>query len=89
MDKSHSAANGSMNGTEVFFIAEAVDMSGNTIDKVVEVGNPSNPFVNSTNNNGLIYFRDWRCCSLEPYEGRMGQEVVVMFINSDCSLGFI
>jgi len=83
MDKSHSAANGSMNGSEVFFIAMGVDMTGNTIDKVVEVGNPSNPFISATN-NGSIFYRNWRCCSLD-LSSRIGQEVVVMFINSDCS----
>jgi hypothetical protein len=83
MDKSHSNTNGSMIGSEVFFVAEAVDLLGNTIDKVVEVGNPSNPFINSTN-NGNTYYRNWRCAKLD-LSNRIGQEVIVMFINSDCS----
>jgi hypothetical protein len=89
MDKSHANPDGSSTGTEVFFIAEAVDMAGNTIDKTVELGIPNNPFINSvTINNGtqIIYYRDWRCCSLD-LSGFIGQEVVVMFINADCAQG--
>lgn len=85
MDRSHSNPDGSVNGTEVFFIAEATTMSGTTIDKVVDVGNPSNPFVNAVN-NGSTYYRDWRCAYLD-LSGHIGQEIVVMFINSDCSAG--
>ena len=85
MDRSHSNTDGSINGTEVFFIAEATDMSGNTIDKIVDVGNPSNPFINSVN-NGSTYYRDWRCAYLD-LSSHIGQEVVIMLINSDCSAG--
>ena len=85
MDRSHSNPDGSVNGTEVFFIAEATDLSGTTIDKVVDVANPSNPFINVVN-SGATYFRDWRCAYLD-LSGHIGQEVVVMFINSDCSAG--
>ncbi|MBX2829095.1 MAG: T9SS type A sorting domain-containing protein [Flavobacteriaceae bacterium] len=85
MDRSHSNPDGSINGTEVFFIAEATDMSGATIDKVVDVGNPGNPFINAVN-GGTTYFRDWRCAYLD-LSSHIGQEVVIMFINSDCSAG--
>lgn len=85
MDRSHSNADGSVNGSEVFFSAEAVDMSGVTIDKIVDVANPSNPFINAVN-SGSTYYRDWRCASLD-LSSKIGEEVVVMFINSDCSAG--
>lgn len=85
MDRSHSGANGAVNGSEVFFAAEAVDMSGATIDKIVDVGNPSNPFINAVN-SGSTYYRDWRCAYLD-LSSKIGEEVVVMFINSDCSAG--
>ncbi|WP_158838835.1 T9SS type A sorting domain-containing protein [Polaribacter sp. L3A8] len=85
MDKSHSGTNGDANGSEVFFAAEAVDMSGNTIDKIIDIGNPSNPFINAVN-SGRTYYRDWRCAYLD-LSSKIGQEVVVMFINSDCSAG--
>lgn len=93
MDKSHSNPNGSTNGSEVFFIAEAVDMTGNTIDKIVDIGNPGNPFINAVSSswgtNGPpnnVFYRNWRCASLD-LSSKIGQEVVVMFINSDCSAG--
>lgn len=85
MDRSHSNSDGSINGTEVFFIAEATDMSGATIDKIVDVGNPANPFINPVN-NGSTYYRNWRCAYLD-LSSHIGQEVVLMFINSDCSAG--
>ncbi len=85
MDRSHSNSDGSVNGTEVFFIAEATDMSGTTIDKIVDVANPSNPFINAVN-GGTTYYRDWRCAYLD-LSSHIGQEVVIMFINSDCSAG--
>ncbi len=85
MDRSHSSPDGSVNGSEVFFIAEATDLSGATIDKIVDVANPSNPFINAVN-NGSTYYRDWRCAYLD-LSSHIGQEVVVMFINSDCSAG--
>lgn len=83
MDRSHSNLDGSVNGSEVFFIAEATDLSGTTIDKVVDVASPSNPFINAVN-GGVTYYRDWRCAYLD-LSSHIGQEVVVMFINSDCS----
>lgn len=93
MDKSHSYPDGSTNGTEVFFIAEAVDMAGNTIDKIVDIGNPSNPFINAVSSSwgvnaqpNNVFYRNWRCASLD-LSSKIGQEVVVMFINSDCSAG--
>ena len=87
MDPSHSNPDGSMNGSEVFFIAEAIDQSGTTVDKIVEVGNPTNPFVTQVNTTGgTKYTRDWRCAYLD-LSSHIGQEVVVMFINSDCSAG--
>lgn len=87
MDPSHSFPDGTMNGSEVFFIAEAIDQSGNTVDKIVEVGNPTNPFVTQVNTTaGTKYTRDWRCAYLD-LSSHIGQEVVVMFINSDCSAG--
>lgn len=93
MDKSHSYPDGSTNGTEVFFIAEAVDMTGNTIDKIVDIGNPSNPFINAVSSSwgvnappNNVFYRNWRCASLD-LSSMIGQEVVVMFINSDCSAG--
>jgi hypothetical protein len=85
MDRSHSNVDGSVNGSEVFFAAEAVDMSGVTIDKIIDVANPSNPFINAVN-SGSTYYRDWRCASLD-LSSKIGEEVVVMFINSDCSAG--
>ncbi len=85
MDRSHSNPDGSVNGSEVFFIAEATDLSGTTIDKIVDVANPSNPFINAVN-SGSTYYRDWRCAYLD-LSSHIGQEVVVMFINSDCSAG--
>lgn len=87
MDPSHSNSDGSMNGSEVFFVAEAIDQLGNTVDKVVEVGNPSNPFVTQVSTTqGNKYTRNWRCVYLD-LSSHIGQEVVVMFINSDCSAG--
>ncbi|MCB0632933.1 MAG: hypothetical protein R2824_03050 [Saprospiraceae bacterium] len=87
MDPSHSNSDGSMNGSEVFFVAEAIDQAGNTVDKVVEVGNPSNPFVTQVNTTaGSKYTRNWRCVYLD-LSSHIGQEVMVMFINSDCSAG--
>jgi len=93
MDKSHSNPNGSTNGSEVFFIAEAVDNMGNTIDKIVDIGNPSNPFINAVSSSwgsnsppNNVFYRNWRCASLD-LSSKIGQEVVVMFINSDCSAG--
>ncbi|WP_418262334.1 T9SS type A sorting domain-containing protein [Flavobacterium faecale] len=88
MDKSHSNTDGTPNGTEVFFVAEAVDMSGVTIDKIVDVAAPSNPFISTTNSptEGVKYYRNWRCAYLD-LSSHIGQEVVVMFINSDCSAG--
>jgi len=85
MDKSHSNADGTQNGSEVFFLAEAVTMSGTTVDKIVDVANPSNPFINAVN-SGTKYYRKWRCAYLD-LSSHIGQEVVVMFINSDCSAG--
>ena len=86
MDKSHSNTDGSINGTEVFFLAEAIStQNGQSIDKYVDVGNPSNPNIQSTN-NGNRYFRDWNCKYLD-LSGYVGQEVVVYFLNSDCSQG--
>lgn len=85
MDRSHSSPDGSINGSEVFFIAEAVDMTGTSIDKVVDVGNPTNPFINAVNNNST-YYRNWRCAYLD-LSSHIGEEVVIMFINSDCSAG--
>ncbi|MGA9639268.1 T9SS type A sorting domain-containing protein [Flavobacterium sp.] len=88
MDKSHSNPDGSISGSEVFFVAEAVDMSGVTIDKIVDVAAPSNPFISATNSptEGVKYYRDWRCAYLD-LSSHIGQEVVIMFINSDCSAG--
>lgn len=93
MDKSHSNANGTPNGSEVFFIAEALDMTGNTIDKIVDIGNPSNPFISAVSGNwgtnnppNNMYYRNWRCAYLD-LSSKIGQEVVVFFINSDCSAG--
>jgi hypothetical protein len=87
MDKSHSNPNGSANGSEVFFIAEAVDMTGVTVDKMVDIAAPSNPFINATNSpEGVKYYRDWRCTYLD-LSSHIGKEVVIMFINSDCSAG--
>jgi hypothetical protein len=87
MDPSHSNGDGSMNGSEVFFVAEAIDQLGNTVDKVVEVGNPANPFVTQVSTTaGAKYTRDWRCVYLD-LSSHIGQEVMVMFINSDCSAG--
>lgn len=93
MDKSHSNPDGSPNGSEVFFIAEALDASGNTIDKIVDIGNPSNPFIsavtsNWATNNGTnnTYYRNWRCAYLD-LSSHIGQEVTILFINSDCSAG--
>ncbi|MCL7764872.1 T9SS type A sorting domain-containing protein [Polaribacter sp. Z014] len=85
MDKSHSDVGGVVNGSEVFFMAEAVDMSGITIDKVIDIANPTNPFINAVN-NGSKYYRDWRCAYLD-LSSKIGEEVVVMFINSDCARG--
>lgn len=85
MDRSHSDPEGNVNGTEVFFAAEAVDLSGATVDKIVDVANPSNPFINAVN-SGSTYYRDWRCAYLD-LSSKIGEEVVVMFINSDCSAG--
>ncbi|HFX17699.1 MAG TPA: hypothetical protein ENK64_00970 [Flavobacteriales bacterium] len=85
MDRSHSNPDGTPNGSEVFFIAEATDMNGNTIDKIVDIGNPSNPFIQSVN-NGSTYYRNWHCAYLD-LSSKIGQEVVVMFINADCSAG--
>ncbi|QVY65018.1 T9SS type A sorting domain-containing protein [Polaribacter sp. Q13] len=85
MDRSHSDPKGNVNGSEVFFAAEAVDMSGVTVDKIVDVANPSNPFINAVN-SGNTYYRDWRCASLD-LSSKIGEEVVIMFINSDCSAG--
>lgn len=86
MDRSHSNADGTVNGTEVFFIAEAVDMTGVTVDKMVDIGAPSNPFISATNSPsaGPQYYRDWRCAYLD-LSSHIGREVVVMFINADCS----
>ena len=86
MDKSHSNPNGSANGSEVFFVAEAVDMSGVTVDKMVDIAAPSNPFISATNSpsEGVKYYRDWRCTYLD-LSSHIGREVVVMFINADCS----
>jgi hypothetical protein len=87
MDKSHSNPDGSVNGSEVFFVAEAVDMTGVTVDKMVDIAAPSNPFVSATNSTeGVKYYRDWRCAYLD-LSSHMGKEVVIMFINSDCSAG--
>jgi len=93
MDRSHSNVGGSSNGSEVFFVAEAVDMNGSTIDKIVDIGNPSNPFVTGVSSTwGMesppnnVYYRDWRCAYLD-LSGFIGQEVVVMFINADCAAG--
>ncbi len=83
MDRSHSDPDGTINGSEVFFLAEATDMSGSTIDMVLDVGSPSNPFINPVN-GGSTYYRDWRCAYLD-LSSQVGQEVVVMFINSDCA----
>jgi len=72
MDRSHSNVGGSSNGSEVFFVAEAVDMNGSTIDKIVDIGNPSNPFVTGVSSTwGMesppnnVYYRDWRCAYLD------------------------
>ncbi|MEP7095887.1 MAG: carbohydrate binding domain-containing protein, partial [Flavobacterium sp.] len=87
MDKSHSNADGSVNGSEVFFVAEAVDMTGVTVDKMVDIAAPSNPFISATNSTeGVKYYRDWRCAYLD-LSSHIGKEVVIMFINSDCSAG--
>lgn len=87
MDPSHSFPDGSINGSEVFFIAEAIDQAGNTVDKIVEVGNPNNPFVTQVSTTaGTKYTRNWRCAYLD-LSSHIGQEVVVLFINSDCSAG--
>lgn len=93
MDKSHSFPDGSPNGSEVFFIAEALDASGNTVDKIVDIGNPSNPFISAVTsswatNGGTdnMYYRNWRCAYLD-LSSLIGQEVTVFFINSDCSAG--
>lgn len=88
MDKSHSNPDGSVQGSEVFFIAEAVDMTGGTVDKMVDIAAPSNPFISATNSpaEGVKYYRDWRCAYLD-LSSHIGREVVIMFINSDCSPG--
>ncbi|HEX8016257.1 MAG TPA: T9SS type A sorting domain-containing protein [Flavobacterium sp.] len=86
MDRSHSNPNGTANGTEVFFVAEAVDMTGVTVDKMVDIASPSNPFISATNSpsEGEKYYRDWRCAYLD-LSSHIGREVVIMFINADCS----
>ncbi len=93
MDISHSNTDGTVNGTEAFFIAEAIDAAGNSIDQVIDVANPANPFIQSTNepnwafhDSGTVFYRDWRCTYLD-LSSHIGQEVMVYFVNADCSAG--
>lgn len=86
MDRSHSHGDGSANGTEVFFVAKAIDVqTGQTIAKYTDIGNPGNPNIKSTNSYGKrIYYRNWNCKMLD-LSLHVGKTVVVYFLNSDCS----
>lgn len=88
MDKSHSHNDGSANGTEVFFVAKAIDVqTGQTIAKYTDIGNPGNPNIQSTNSYGKrIYYRKWNCKMLD-LSSHVGKTVVVYFLNSDCAHG--
>lgn len=87
-DESHSdPTTGNINGSEAFFQAVAIDMQGNVIDKIDEVLADTNPFVKSVGSRtGKVFYRDWTCASLD-LSSAAGQEVVVYFLNSDCSAG--
>lgn len=85
MQKSHSNLDGSPNGSEVFFSARAVDIAGNIVDEILQIGNPNNSFTQKTNTNS-IYFVDWQCAKLD-LSSKVGQTVKIEFINSDCSGG--
>lgn len=87
MDSSHSNPDGSIRGSEVFFLARVIDVSNNAeIARYEEVGNPNNSFIQRTNNS-TTYFRDWECVTLHINSIHAGKTVSVEFINSDCSLG--
>ncbi len=85
MTRSHSNADGTANGSEVFFNARALDNSGAVIDEVMQIGNPSNSFTQKTN-SGSIYFIDWQCSSLDLSK-HIGQTVTIEFMNADCAGG--
>lgn len=87
-------------GDAGFFMAQAKNSSGNIIDSYVEIGMPSNPFISTVRNTypyhqgwddyqypeHRFYYRDWTCASLD-LRSYVGQQVTVMFINSDCAQG--
>ena len=85
MQKSHSNLDGSPNGSEVFFSARAVDVAGNVVDEILQIGNPNNSFTQKTNSDA-IYFMDWQCAKLD-LSSKVGQTVKIEFMNSDCSAG--
>lgn len=100
MDESHSNLDGTIRGSEVFFLVRALDGSGNEITRFEQVGNPNNAFIQQReinnqwcidNNfpyrsNCWIFFNDWECIALD-LSGYAGSTVTIEFINSDCSQG--
>lgn len=101
MQQSHSNNDGSIDGTEVFFLARALDASNQEIARFVQVGNPNNSFVQQVcrdnqwcrDNNcpqdsrrcSPFYYHDWDCVALDLTD-YVGSTVTLEFINSDCSL---
>jgi hypothetical protein len=101
LQESHSGAGGAINGSESFLLVRILDMSGNEIYRLEEVGAPSNPFVSfgtlpsstfifQNQNYGIgqrIFYRDWSCVNITLPPDVVGQNVTVEFITADCSGG--
>lgn len=79
-----------------FFMAEAINSAGLTIDSYFENGVQNNPFISITRNSSRyhqgytkddrFFYRDWTCASLDLRD-YIGQQVTVRFVNSDCAQG--
>lgn len=100
LQKSHSNPNGNMNGSESYFVAKILDMNGNELFRLNQVGFPNNIFTQSTvcnsfrgltwgnvSNPNTLYYVDWTCINVQLNSSYIGQNITVEFTTSDCSGG--
>ncbi len=96
IQRSHSNADGSMSGSEGYFVARILDMGGNELFRLNQVGYPNNIFTQSTICTGYgglpwsdntIYYVDWTCVNVPLGSSYVGQNVTVEFSTADCSGG--
>ncbi|UTW62757.1 PKD domain-containing protein [bacterium SCSIO 12741] len=76
-----------------FFVARAMDASGNELDRVCRISNPGDPFFNSVPSQSYggcgisqTVYSDWTCGELEV-SGNVGDVITLEFYAVDCGAG--